>query len=206
MSILAAIVADLPALQIIQELRQAEVLFRPVRLQLLSLLREPSSAAALAPKLGIPRQLVNYHMRELERVGLAVKVSEHKRGNCVERVMRASAGSYVISPKTLGNLTIEPEDFEERFSLEYLVSLGQRMVAELTAQLGRSKVEGEQVPSLSIETNVQCRSAEERAEFARELARSIAQVVSKFQVGGGDDSGQHRLLLVMYPSLSEGPP
>ena len=55
----------------------------------------------LAGKLGLPRQNVNYHLRALERHGLVELVEERRRGNMTERLLRATALSYVISPAAL---------------------------------------------------------------------------------------------------------
>ena len=51
---------------VIEELKRAQVLLRSGRVEFLENLAEPSSAAALARKLDLPRQRVNYHLRELE--------------------------------------------------------------------------------------------------------------------------------------------
>ncbi len=55
----------------------------------------------LAARSGLARQKVNYHLRELERHGLVELVEERRKGNVTERVMRATAASFVISPAAL---------------------------------------------------------------------------------------------------------
>src|SRR6185295_15164220 len=83
---------------VIEDPAAAESLLDPVRTRLLEALAEPASATMLASRVGLPRQLVNYHLRTLERHGLVELETERRKGNVIERVMRASAGSYVISP------------------------------------------------------------------------------------------------------------
>ena len=61
-------------------------------------LAEPGTATTLAAKTGLTRQKVNYHLRALEQHGLVELVEERRKGNCTERVLRATASSYVISP------------------------------------------------------------------------------------------------------------
>ena len=73
----------------------------PVRARLLAELAEPGSATKLGARVGMPRQKVNYHLRTLERYGLVELVEERRKGNCVERVVRATAAAYVISPAAL---------------------------------------------------------------------------------------------------------
>ena len=79
----------------------AEAALEPARARLLAQLTEPRSAAMLAAAIGLPRQKVNYHLRTLERHGLVELVEERRKGNVTERLLRAAAASYVISPAAL---------------------------------------------------------------------------------------------------------
>jgi DNA-binding transcriptional ArsR family regulator len=78
-----------------------------IRARLLAELCQPASAAGLAERVGLPRQKVNYHLRLLEQHGLIELVEERRKGNCTERVLRATATSYVISPEALD--TVAPD-------------------------------------------------------------------------------------------------
>ena len=53
---------------------QAASMLHPIRRRILETLREPGSASSLAPRLGLPRQKVNYHLRALERQGVKTPV------------------------------------------------------------------------------------------------------------------------------------
>ena len=86
----------------------AGVSLDPVRARLLAELAVPGSATTLAAKIGLPRQKVNYHLRTLEQHGLVELVEERRRGNMTERVMQATAASYVISPAALGAVAPDP--------------------------------------------------------------------------------------------------
>ena len=44
------------------------------------------------------------HLHELEKEGFVEFVEQRPKGNCLERVVRATARSYVISPAALGLL------------------------------------------------------------------------------------------------------
>ena len=48
--------------------------FRPTRSRVLQELAQPSSAAAVARRLEMPRQQVSYHLKQLEREGRIVQV------------------------------------------------------------------------------------------------------------------------------------
>jgi DNA-binding transcriptional ArsR family regulator len=86
---------------VIEEPAAAEASLDPIRSRILAALTEPGSAAMLAARLGLPRQKVNYHLKELERHDLVALVEERRKGNVTERMMRATAASYVISPTAL---------------------------------------------------------------------------------------------------------
>jgi DNA-binding transcriptional ArsR family regulator len=69
----------------------ASLLAHPLRLTVLEHLGQPDSAAGLARKLGVPRQVLNYHLKALEGAGVVEFVEERPRGGMKERVMRATA-------------------------------------------------------------------------------------------------------------------
>ena len=83
--------------QVIDDPAAAALAVEPVKSQLLAALAEPASAAALAARLGLARQKVNYHLRSLEDHGLVHVAEERRWGGLKERLMLASATSYVVS-------------------------------------------------------------------------------------------------------------
>ncbi|MFD0663710.1 ArsR/SmtB family transcription factor [Thermocatellispora tengchongensis] len=94
---------------VIEDPAAAEVSLDPIRARLLAeLSAEPSSATMLAAKVGLPRQKVNYHLKTLEAHGLVEMVEERRKGNVNERIMRATAASYVISPAALASVQPDP--------------------------------------------------------------------------------------------------
>src|SRR6266550_3313644 len=92
----------------------AAVALDPVRARLLAELIEPGSAASLAPRMGIARQKVNYHLRALEAHGLVRAVEERRWGGLVERRLVATAASYVVSPAALGESANDPTRASDR--------------------------------------------------------------------------------------------
>ena len=51
---------------------------------------------------------MNYHLRALEEHGLVELVEERKKGNMTERVLQATALSYVISPVAMNGVEPDP--------------------------------------------------------------------------------------------------
>lgn len=87
---------------------EAAAVLDPMRIRLLRNLEFPASATSLARRLHLPRQKINYHLRELERRGLVRLVRERKVGNCTERLVQAVARRLVLSPEVLGGLAADP--------------------------------------------------------------------------------------------------
>jgi DNA-binding transcriptional ArsR family regulator len=109
----------------------ATLLGHPLRLRLLEQLSEPDSASGLARKLGVARQVLNYHLKALEGAGLVEFLEERARGGMKARVMRATAQSYLISPEALGAVEPDPRRLRDRFSWAYLVAAAAKIVRDL---------------------------------------------------------------------------
>src|SRR5215471_4541155 len=105
---------------VIDDAAAAEASLDPVRTRLLAELTEPGSASMLASRVGLARQKVNYHLRSLERHGLVELVEERRKGNMTERVLRAAAASYVISPSALAAVAPDPARSPDRLSARWL--------------------------------------------------------------------------------------
>ena len=76
---------------VIEDPATAESLLDPVRTRLLEALAEPASATMLARRVGLPRQLVNYHLRTLERHGLVELEAERRKGKRESPIIAQSA-------------------------------------------------------------------------------------------------------------------
>jgi predicted ArsR family transcriptional regulator len=78
--------------EVIEDPAAAAMAVDPIKSRLLAELTEPASAAALAGRLGMPRQKINYHLRSLEDCGLVRVSTERLWGGLRERLMVATAG------------------------------------------------------------------------------------------------------------------
>lgn len=74
---------------------------------------------------------MNYHLRALERHRLVELVEERRKGNCVERVLRATARSYVISPAALSSVQPDPGRAPDRLSAQWLLALAARLMRDV---------------------------------------------------------------------------
>jgi len=186
--------------EVIENAAAAAVALDPVRARLLAELVEPGSAAALAVRVGIPRQKVNYHLRTLEAHGLLELAEERRRGGIIERVMRATAASYVVSPAALGSKAADPDETADRLSARYLVALAGRMVREVGGLARRAAAAGKRLSTMTIDTEIRFRSAEDRGAFADELTASVLDLVSRYH---HDEGRSHRLVVAAHPKPEE---
>ncbi|WP_373283560.1 ArsR/SmtB family transcription factor [Sediminivirga luteola] len=182
----------------------AEASLHPMRRQLLAELSEPRSATGLAARLGMPRQKVNYHLRILEQHGLVELVEERRRGNFTERVVQASAASYVISPGTLGEMQPDPAYAPDRLSARWLLALASRLVRDVGTLLAGARKARRAVATFAMDGEIRFISAADRAAFAEELSEAITGLVAKYHRDRqpGDGEGKlHRLVVAVHPAV-----
>ncbi len=185
--------------EVIEDPAAAAVALDPIRCQLLASLAEPGSAATLASRVGIPRQKVNYHLHALEAQGLVELAEERKRGGITERVMRATASSYVVSPAALGETAVDP-DQADRLSARHLIALAGRLVREVGGLSRGAQAAGKRLPTFSIDTVIRFRSAEDRAAFADDLTAAVLDLAARYH---HDDGRPHRLVVAAHPTPKE---
>ena len=190
-------------LWVIDDPASASIVLDPVRSRLLSELRAPASAATLAGRMGMPRQKVNYHLRTLEKHGLVRVDSEKRWGGLTERRLVATASSYVVSPGALGPVAADPGRDMDRLSASYLVALAARVIREVGQLLRKSEEVNKRLATLSIDTEVRFRSAEDRAAFSTELTAAVAALVSRYHDESAHSGRRHRLMIGAYPTPAE---
>ena len=180
----------------------AEASLDPIRQRILAELAVPGSASSLAPRVGLTRQKVNYHLRTLEEHGLVELVEERKRGNMTERIMQASAASYVISPAAMSALAPDPSRFPDQLSARWLVTLAARIVREVGELIAGATAAGKPLASFAIDSDITFATASDRAAFAGELGESINSLVAKYHGGNSEGGRKHRLVVALHPSLT----
>src|SRR2546421_10410147 len=146
------------AVEVIDDPAAAAVALEPVRSRLLSELAEPASAATLAARLGIARQKVNYHLRTLEDHRLVRVAEKRKWGGLTERLLVATAASYIVSPGAMGPAAVDPNREVDRLSASYLIALGARVVREVGDLVRRANEAGKRLAAPAGETRGRFRS------------------------------------------------
>jgi DNA-binding transcriptional ArsR family regulator len=185
-------------LEVIDDPAAAVVALDPLRARLLAGLAEPASASALAERVELPRQKVNYHLRILEEHGLVTEVGQRRWGGLTERLLHATAASYVVSP-ALGQAAGDPDRIADRLSARYLIALAARVVREVAGLVRRADQAGKRLPTLALDTEIRFRSAAERAAFTSDLADAVTTLVARYHHAGAPGGRSHRLVVVAHP-------
>ena len=185
--------------EVIDDPAAATVALDPVRSLLLAELATPASAATLATRVGMARQKVNYHLRALEEHQLIRLAEERQWGGIKERLLVATASSYIVSPSALGPVATDPDRTADRLSASYLIALGARIVREVGSLWRRARQANKALATLAVDTEIRFRSPTERAAFTHELTQAITALVSRYHDASAPGGRPHRLVLVAHP-------
>lgn len=190
-------------LDLLDDPAAAAAVLDPFRQKLVSALDQPRSAATLAREMGLPRQKINYHLRELEKVGLVSCVEERKKGNCTERLVRATARHYLVDPGVLGELAAQPTDVRDTLSWRYLVALAARTIRELAVLRRRADAVGKPLQTLGLEATVCFSSQHELHAFSEELCNEVVRLATKYDAPDVQGGRAFRFVLGAYPKSTE---
>ena len=193
-------------LDLVREPAQASALLHhPLRLKILAALLEPDSATGVARRMKLPRQTVNYHVRELARARLLVRAGRRRRRHLFEQCYVATARGYVLSPELLGKLAADPAQIADTFSAKYLLGLASKLQSELARSVELATAAGKRLATLSINTELRFTSPEQRAAFTEELQRAIVEVAGRHSSpftmadGSAGEGRPFRLIVGCYP-------
>jgi DNA-binding transcriptional ArsR family regulator len=192
-------------LDVIDRPEAAALTLDPVKRRILAALTTPGSAASLAGRVGLTRQKVNYHLRALEQHRLVEPVAERQWGGIRERMMVATAASYVVSPAALGSIGVDPARSTDRLSASYLIALAARIVREVGDLWRRAREHDQRLATLSLDTVIRFKSPADRAAFTGELTRAITSLVARYHDDRAPDGRPHRLMVAAYPAPKEEP-
>ncbi|MDF5757575.1 helix-turn-helix domain-containing protein [Spongiactinospora sp. TRM90649] len=191
---------------VIEDPAVAAVSLDPMRARLLAELAVPGSAAGLAERVGLARQKVNYHLRELERHGLVELVEERRKGNMTERVLQATAASYVISPTALISVAPDPGRAPDRLSARWLLALAGQLVRDVGALITGAARAGKPVATFAIDGEVRFASAADRAAFAEELGQAVTSLVGRYHDGDAPAGRTYRIVVAVHPAAPSRAP
>jgi DNA-binding transcriptional ArsR family regulator len=182
----------------IEDPAAAEISLDPIRSRLLAELTRPGSASTLAAKIGLPRQKINYHLRTLEHHGLIQLIEERRKGNVTERVLQATAASYVITPAALAAVAPDPGRAPDRLSARWLLALAARLVRDVGTLITGADRARQRVATYALDGEIRFAGPADRAAFAEELTATITRLTAKYH---SEDGRKHRLVVAVHPAL-----
>jgi DNA-binding transcriptional ArsR family regulator len=189
---------------VIDDPAAAGAALEPARARLLAQLTEPRSAAMLAAADGLPRQKVNYHLRTLERYGLVELVQERRKGNVTERLLQATAASYVISPAALAAVAPDPARAPDRLSARWLLAVAAQLVRDVGDLITGADRAQRKLATFATDGRVRFASAADRAAFTAELMQAVTALVAKYHDEQADGGRDHRLVIAIHPAVTAG--
>ena len=187
-------------LDVINDPASAAMALDPIKRRLLAELATPGSAASLAARVGLTRQKVNYHLRALEEHRLVEPAEERRWGGLTERLMVATAKSYVVSPAALGAIGADPARNNDRLSASYLIALAARIVQEVGGLWRRARESDKRLATLSIDAVIRFKSPADRAAFTNDLTSAIASLAARYHDAKAPRGRPHRLVVASYPA------
>jgi DNA-binding transcriptional ArsR family regulator len=170
--------------------------------------REPSSATELARRLGLPRQRVNYHVRELERAGFLRAAGRRRRRNLIEQRYVATARSYVLAPGLLGALAPDWRSIADTASADYLLALAEQVRSDVAQASEEAAAEEKRLSTMSVKAQFRFETPEQRTRFAEEVRQALVDVIARYTSPNLRENGRpgrgrpYRLVLACYPVAS----
>ena len=195
--------------EVIEEPAAAVAALDPMRSRLLAELREPASAAALAARVGLSRQKVNYHLRQLESHGLVEMAGTRAWGGLTERLLVATAAGYVVSPAAMGAAGSDPARARDHLSAAYVVALAARVVREVGGMARSATRQRRRLPVFGLDAAIRFRTPSDRAAFADELTAAVTRLTSKYHDERAPNGRWQRLTVAIHPvpkGVDAGPP
>ncbi len=184
------------AVGLLDDPRQVQALAQPLRAQVLDALREPDSAAGVARTIGGSRQNVNYHMKELERVGLVRHAGERRKGNFIAQLYESTAKRFIVSPRFAWDPERLAATLRDQVSLSHLANLGERLQQHAAALIDRAAFDGEEIPSVSVEAEISFKNEASRSAFMQEYVAILRPLLKKYGARTGEN---YRVAMAVYP-------
>ncbi len=182
----------------IDDVERAGALLKPLRVELLRRMIEPRTCQELGDALGETPQKIYYHVKVLEKAGLVQKVAERRVRGINEGRYQASARSYWMSPRLVGQVG-GGQTARDQLSLGYILGIAEQLQADI-GQLARRV--GEDTPSLGLSAEIYLEDGNRRAAFLDEVREAVQGIAEKYgQVTGIEaDPEAYRLMIACYPA------
>jgi len=187
-----------PSYNLVRDAEAAAALLSPMRMKILEHLKEPDSASGLARKLNMNRQQLNYHLKELEKNKLLELVEEKKKGNCIERIVRATAKAYLICLDTFPEANAGL--VKDQFSSTYLVAAAAQTIREVATLQEAAAKANKKLSTFSLQAEASFADPAALNAFTTELSDTVARLLTKYHAGDDPNARKYRFNLFAHPT------
>ena len=132
-------------------------------------------------------------------------VEERRKGNVTERLLQASAASYVISPSALAAVAPDPARAPDRLSARWLLALAAQLVRDVGDLITGATRAQRKLATFAMDGTVRFASASDRAAFTAELMQAVTSLVAKYHDERAEGGREHHLVVAVHPSLTARP-
>jgi DNA-binding transcriptional ArsR family regulator len=187
----------------IREAERAAALLDPIRRRIMEEARAAASATEIAARMRLPRQKVNYHVRELAAARLLRKAGQRRKRNMIEQQYVTTAKSYLLDPSLLGDVAPDPGRIEDRDSAGFLLAAAARLQSELARGSSAASTPAKRLPSMAEYSEVRFESAQQRARFLEALGSAVSDLLAK-HTAPGKGGRTYRVFVGCCPIPPEG--
>jgi len=188
--------------QVLTDASQLAAALSPLRMRVLAELHHPESATSLSPRLGLSRQTLNYHLRELEREGFVEVVEQRQRRGCVERLLQVTSRAFVVNPALLGALSDDPDQARDRFSTAYLLATATKMIRDVALLGTRAKAVEQRLATFTMECEASFESPAAFRAFSEELAAAVTRIAARYD-SRARNARRFRLVVGSHPVVTK---
>ena len=178
----------------IDDLETLKLIVTEPRIEIIELLRKPSSVGELADRMGVPRTRLYHHINTLEEIGAIVVVDERRAGALNEKIYQVAARSFQPSEDFLESATPREQ------AIGILDSLFSITRSDLVRAVERDRVslgDAESKRSMMIARHMLTLTPERRAEFVGRLESLIHEFADHEE---SDETEPFGLLIIAHPS------
>ncbi|HXW04122.1 MAG TPA: winged helix-turn-helix domain-containing protein [Vicinamibacterales bacterium] len=189
-------------LDIIDDPRRARTALHPLRARILGSLDRPASASHLAKALALPRQRVNYHLRQLEAEHLVQAEDLGTVGRRIDRQYRRTAASFLLAPTVPGTPAVAAQH-ADRFSSAYLAAGAARTLSDIAVLRRAADAQAKRIPTLSIEADVRFATPSAQRAFADALTSAVGKLVARYHDPHAPGGRTFRIFAGGYPAVGD---
>ena len=129
-------------------------------------------------------------------------VEERRKGNVTERMLQATAASYVISPNAMAAVAPDPSRAPDRLSARWLLAVAARLVGDVGALLTGATRARQRVATFALDGEVRFATAADRAAFAADLTAAVTGLVRRYHDDAASGGRAHRIVVAVHPVVA----